>query len=97
MTEMPTPPERQDHPALVTKMKRPQPAFAGPRKVRKHLFKHGRHGEIGLNWRHWGAPFMFVLYLLALPLILVFNAVNLIGMWVYAYKARAKMRRGERV
>lgn len=104
MTEFRNRSEHRDQTALVTKMKRPRPAPLGPKKVPKPLFILGCEGETGLNWRHWAAPFVYVLYLLALPLIIVLYAIDRIGRRVAEFKFRpdtrrfrANMRRGQRL
>ncbi len=55
----------------------------------------GQRGQVGLNWRHPGAPGAFALYILALPLIVLANLGDRAHRnWISRQERAALKRRG---
>ena len=55
----------------------------------------GHRGQVGLNWRHPGAPVAFALYVLALPLIVLANLGDRAHRtWISRNERAAFKRRG---
>lgn len=66
-----------------------------PKRVKPEtpLFFIGRRDQITLNWRHWAAPLVVLINIIALPLVILLNVLEFVGRFWYWMRQKARHSR----
>jgi hypothetical protein len=76
--------------------RRREPPKTPTNKSENPLFFFGPRDEMKLNWRHWAAPLMMLIYIVTLPLVIIIRLLDIALHSTSWHITQAKQRRNNR-